>query len=123
MLRFLKLGPHDGSQVDYIDLASVVYVRDVAHVRDGSPPQTNIVRQEGHRAALMSILKTGTSSTLDVKVKWTKSLVESTIFIFPEPITVTEGLTSPESLIRMMSAWLGAGKSSEKRRWCLDDLV
>jgi multidrug efflux pump subunit AcrB len=45
---------------------SVVYVRDVAHVRDGSPPQTNIVRQEGHRAALMSILKTGTSSTLDV---------------------------------------------------------
>jgi multidrug efflux pump subunit AcrB len=45
---------------------SVVYVRDVAHVRDGSPPQTNVVRQEGHRAALMSILKTGTSSTLDV---------------------------------------------------------
>jgi multidrug efflux pump subunit AcrB len=45
---------------------SVVYLRDVAHVRDGSPPQTNIVRQEGHRAALMSILKTGTSSTLDV---------------------------------------------------------
>jgi multidrug efflux pump subunit AcrB len=45
---------------------SVVYVRDVAHVRDGSPPQTNIVRQEGHRAALMSILKTGTTSTLDV---------------------------------------------------------
>jgi len=41
-------------------------VRDVAHVRDGSPPQTNIVRQEGHRAALMSILKTGTTSTLDV---------------------------------------------------------
>jgi multidrug efflux pump subunit AcrB len=45
---------------------SVVYVRDVAHVRDGSPPQTNIVRQEGHRAALMSILKTGTTSTLAV---------------------------------------------------------
>jgi multidrug efflux pump subunit AcrB len=45
---------------------TVVYVRDVAHVRDGSPPQTNIVRQDGHRAALMSILKTGTSSTLDV---------------------------------------------------------
>ncbi len=28
MLRFLKLGPHDGTQVDYIDLASVVYVRE-----------------------------------------------------------------------------------------------
>ena len=45
---------------------SVIYVRDVAHVRDGSPPQTNIVRYEGHRAALLNILKTGTSSTLDV---------------------------------------------------------
>jgi multidrug efflux pump subunit AcrB len=45
---------------------SVVYVRDVAHVRDGGPPQTNMVRLEGHRAVLMSVLKSGTVSTLDV---------------------------------------------------------
>src|SRR6202011_4424832 len=45
---------------------SVVYVRDVAHVRDGSPPQTNIARLEGRRAVLMSILKIGKASTLDV---------------------------------------------------------
>jgi multidrug efflux pump subunit AcrB len=45
---------------------SVVYVRDVAHVRDGYPPQTNIVRRDGHRAVLMSVLKTGSSSTLDI---------------------------------------------------------
>ena len=45
---------------------TVVYVRDVAHVRDGAPPQTNIARLEGHRAALMTVLKNGTSSTLDV---------------------------------------------------------
>jgi CzcA family heavy metal efflux pump len=45
---------------------SVVYVRDVAHVRDGSPPQTNIVRVNGSRAALMSILKTGNASTLNI---------------------------------------------------------
>ncbi|MFI4980464.1 MAG: efflux RND transporter permease subunit [Nevskiales bacterium] len=45
---------------------SVVYVRDVAHVRDGAPPQTNIVRLEGKRAALMSVLKTGSASTLDI---------------------------------------------------------
>jgi len=45
---------------------SVVYVRDVAHVRDGSPPQTNIVRLEGKRAVLMSVLKTGSASTLDI---------------------------------------------------------
>jgi hypothetical protein len=29
MLRFLKLGPHDGTQVDYIDLTSIVHVREV----------------------------------------------------------------------------------------------
>ena len=45
---------------------SVVFVRDVAHVRDGSPPQTNIARMEGRRAALMTILKLGKASTLDV---------------------------------------------------------
>ncbi len=45
---------------------TVVYIRDVAHVRDGAPPQTNIVRVDGHRASLMSVLKTGSASTLHV---------------------------------------------------------
>ena len=45
---------------------SVIYVRDVAHVRDGYPPQTNIVRRDGHRGVLMSLLKTGSASTLDI---------------------------------------------------------
>jgi multidrug efflux pump subunit AcrB len=45
---------------------SVIYVRDVAHVRDGYPPQTNIVRRDGHRGVLMSVLKTGAASTLDI---------------------------------------------------------
>ena len=45
---------------------AVIYIRDVAHVRDGSPPQTNIVRVDGRRAILMSILKTGSASTLDI---------------------------------------------------------
>ena len=45
---------------------SIVYVRDVAHVRDGSPPQTNIARQEGRRAVVLSIMKSGAASTLDV---------------------------------------------------------
>jgi multidrug efflux pump subunit AcrB len=43
-----------------------IFVRDVAHVRNGSPPQTNIVRINGQRAALMVILKTGNASTIDV---------------------------------------------------------
>ncbi len=44
----------------------IIYVRDVAHVRDGFPPQSNIVRRDGHRAVLMSVLKTGDASTLDI---------------------------------------------------------
>jgi multidrug efflux pump subunit AcrB len=45
---------------------AVVYVRDVAHVRDGNPPQTNIVRVDGRRAVLMNIMKIGKASTLDI---------------------------------------------------------
>ena len=45
---------------------ATIYIRDVAHVRDGYPPQTNIVRVDGHRAVLMSILKNGSASTLDI---------------------------------------------------------
>jgi multidrug efflux pump subunit AcrB len=45
---------------------TVIYVRDVAHVRDGYPPQTNVVRVDGKRAVLMSVLKTGNASTLDI---------------------------------------------------------
>ncbi len=45
---------------------SVTYVRDVAHVRDGYSPQTNMVRLEGRRAVLMSVLKTGKASTIDI---------------------------------------------------------
>jgi multidrug efflux pump subunit AcrB len=46
--------------------SSVIYLRDVATASDGFAPQTNIVRQDGHRAALISILKAGDASTIDV---------------------------------------------------------
>jgi multidrug efflux pump subunit AcrB len=46
--------------------SSTIYIRDVAHVRDGFGPQTNIVRLDGQRGALVSILKTGKGSTLDI---------------------------------------------------------
>jgi multidrug efflux pump subunit AcrB len=45
---------------------STIYVHDVSHVRDGFPPQTNILRVDGQRAALVTIQKTGSSSTLDI---------------------------------------------------------
>jgi len=43
-----------------------IYIHDVAHVRNGYPPQTNIARVDGQRAALMVVMKTGNASTLDV---------------------------------------------------------
>ncbi len=45
---------------------TVVYIHDVAHVRDGSSPQTNVVRVDGRHASLMTIQKTGNASTLDI---------------------------------------------------------
>jgi CzcA family heavy metal efflux pump len=45
---------------------STIYIHDVANVRDGFPPQTNIVRVNGQRATLMTILKAGDVSTLDI---------------------------------------------------------
>jgi multidrug efflux pump subunit AcrB len=45
---------------------ATVYIRDVATVTDGSIPQTNIVRQDGRRGVLISVLKSGKASTLSV---------------------------------------------------------
>ena len=45
---------------------AMVYIRDVAHVRDGNPPQTNIVHVDGSRSVLMQILKNGSVSTLAI---------------------------------------------------------
>jgi CzcA family heavy metal efflux pump len=45
---------------------TTVYIRDVASVRDGSPPQTNIVHVNGKRSVLMSVLKNGSVSTLGI---------------------------------------------------------
>ena len=45
---------------------TTTYIKDVAWVRDGFPPQTNIVRVDGRRASLLTIQKAGNASTLDV---------------------------------------------------------
>jgi multidrug efflux pump subunit AcrB len=45
---------------------ATLYLRDVAQVRDGFNPQTNIVRMDGQRGALITIMKSGFASTLDV---------------------------------------------------------
>src|SRR5579862_237577 len=45
---------------------STIYMRDVAHIRDGFAPQTNIVHMDGVRGALMSMLKVGSASTITI---------------------------------------------------------
>src|SRR6185437_6624019 len=45
---------------------ATIYMRDVAHVEDGAPPQGNEVRVDGHRAVLMNVLKNGAVSTLSI---------------------------------------------------------
>ncbi|WP_242097539.1 efflux RND transporter permease subunit [Sphingomonas sp. CROZ-RG-20F-R02-07] len=45
---------------------ATIYMRDVAHVRDGSAPQTNVVHVDGSRSVLMTILKNGSTSTLAI---------------------------------------------------------
>jgi CzcA family heavy metal efflux pump len=45
---------------------STIYIKDVGYVRDGFPPQTNIVRVNGSRSVLESVLKSGDVSTLDI---------------------------------------------------------
>ena len=67
---------------------STVYVRDVGHVRDGFPPQTNIVRVDGKRASLMTIQKIGKSSTLDI-ISSVKALLPSIKATLPPNLVVT----------------------------------
>jgi len=46
--------------------STTIYIKDVAWVRDGFPPQTNIVRVNGQRSVLLTIQKAGNASTLNV---------------------------------------------------------
>jgi CzcA family heavy metal efflux pump len=67
---------------------STLYMRDVAHIRDGFAPQTNIVRQDGNRGALMSIYKNGNASTLQI-VAGVKSIVLQAAQALPPELKVT----------------------------------
>jgi CzcA family heavy metal efflux pump len=67
---------------------AMVYVRDVATVADGSIPQTNIVRQDGHRGVLLSVLKSGSASTLSV-VKGVLGLLPRVEAGLPQNLKIT----------------------------------
>ena len=63
-------------------LGITTYLRDVAQVRDGFNPQTNIVRQDGERGVLLSVLKNGGASTLDI-VDNLRNLLPRAVQILP----------------------------------------
>ncbi|WP_241301062.1 efflux RND transporter permease subunit [Burkholderia stabilis] len=67
---------------------ATTYLREVAAVRDGFAPQTNVVRQNGQRGVLVSILKNGDASTLKV-VSDLKALLPKVIPTLPEGLTIT----------------------------------
>jgi CzcA family heavy metal efflux pump len=67
---------------------STLYMRDVAHIRDGFSPQTNIVRADGNRGALMSIYKNGNASTLQI-VAGIKNIVAQAAQSLPPALRIT----------------------------------
>jgi multidrug efflux pump subunit AcrB len=67
---------------------TTIYLRDVASVSDGFQVQTNIVRQDGHRGVLISILKSGNASTLDV-VKGIRGILPRVASTVPPQLKMT----------------------------------
>jgi multidrug efflux pump subunit AcrB len=99
----IKIGPTEydvrtnGTPRTVADLGSVplkevngttIYLHDVASVSDGFGVQTNIVRQDGHRGVLISVLKNGSASTLDV-VKGVRALLPRVLNTIPPGIRLT----------------------------------
>src|ERR1043166_114635 len=67
---------------------TTIYVRDVAHVRDGFSPQLNIVRQDGIRGTLLSVMKNGGASTIDI-VKNVRDMLPQVATTLPEDVQLT----------------------------------
>src|SRR5580698_8202841 len=103
---------------------STIYMRDVAHIRDGFAPQTNIVRMDGARGALMSMLKVGSASTITI-VQGVKRMAELASQSLPPELKIsalfdqslfvrasirgvlTEGLTAAALTACMILLFLG----------------
>lgn len=108
---------------------TIISIRDVAQVRDGFGVQSNIVRQNGRRSSLLSILKSGNASTIDVieRVKKTLPRIQSTLppelnlaFLFDQSVFVKasiqgvlkEGLIAACLTALMILIFLGSWRST-----------
>ena len=88
---FSELGEFPIKVVD----GDVVKLRDVAQIRDGSPPQTNIVRVDGNKAVLMTVLKSGAVSTLNI-IDGVKNIIPRLKETLPESLKLD--LTGDQSI-------------------------
>src|SRR6185312_9469906 len=87
----LNASPQTVAELNDIPIKTIngttIYVNDVAHVRDGFAPQTNIVRQDGVRGVLVTILKNGGASTLDI-VKNIRSMLPGILQRAPRDLDI-----------------------------------
>src|SRR3954449_6148397 len=67
---------------------ATIFMHDVAHVRDGSTLQTNVVRSDGQRGALLSVLKSGSVSTLDI-IKGVRKMLPLVAATLPPQLKIT----------------------------------
>lgn len=108
---------------------ATVYIRDVANVRDGNSPQTNIVHVDGSRSVLMSVLKNGSTSTLaivdgirtklaQIKASWPEALNvvplnDQSIFVRAAVSAVAvEGVIAAALTSLMILLFLGSWRST-----------
>ena len=66
---------------------ATIYMRDVAHVRDGFPPQTNVVHVNGRRSVLLTVLKNGATSTLAI-IAGVKDKLPQIVVGLPEALKI-----------------------------------
>ncbi|MGA2697599.1 MAG: efflux RND transporter permease subunit, partial [Terriglobales bacterium] len=108
---------------------ATIYIHDVAHVRDGFSPQTNIVRQNGTRGTLITVLKNGGASTIDI-VDSIKAMLPQIASTLPEELkmnllfdqslfvraaikgVIREGLTAACLTAAMILLFLGNWRST-----------
>ena len=67
--------------------SGTIYIKDVAQVRDGFQPQTNIVRVNGNRASLLTVNKSGNTSTLDI-ISRIKELLPTLHALVPDSLRI-----------------------------------
>jgi CzcA family heavy metal efflux pump len=88
----LNASPQTVAELNDLPIKTVngttIYIRDVAHVRDGYSPQLNVVRQDGIRGTLLSVMKNGGASTLNI-VKDIRALLPQVAQTLPEDVQLT----------------------------------